>query len=58
MQRIMTQSNYRRIAPTIVLDAPQDSLIMSEEIFGPLLPIITVTIKDTELFEKYSNIPR
>lgn len=34
--------NKLRIAPTIVLDAPQDSLIMSEEIFGPLLPIITV----------------
>ncbi|XP_062101445.1 aldehyde dehydrogenase family 3 member H1 isoform X1 [Humulus lupulus] len=31
-----------RIAPTILLDVPRDSLIMSEEIFGPLLPIITV----------------
>ncbi|XP_004502485.1 aldehyde dehydrogenase family 3 member H1-like [Cicer arietinum] len=31
-----------RIAPTILLDTPRDSLIMSEEIFGPLLPIITV----------------
>ncbi|XP_044474765.1 aldehyde dehydrogenase family 3 member H1-like [Mangifera indica] len=31
-----------RIAPTILLDVPQDSLIMSEEIFGPLLPILTV----------------
>ncbi|KAL6208300.1 hypothetical protein ACLB2K_019251 [Fragaria x ananassa] len=31
-----------RIAPTILLDVPQDSLIMQEEIFGPLLPIITV----------------
>ncbi|KAH7685336.1 Aldehyde dehydrogenase NAD(P)-dependent protein [Dioscorea alata] len=30
------------IAPTIVLDAPLDSLIMTEEIFGPLLPITTV----------------
>ncbi|XP_077249772.1 aldehyde dehydrogenase family 3 member H1-like [Tasmannia lanceolata] len=30
------------IAPTILLDVPQDSLIMNEEIFGPLLPIITV----------------
>ncbi|XP_050876299.1 betaine aldehyde dehydrogenase, chloroplastic [Lathyrus oleraceus] len=34
-----------RIAPTILLDVPQDSLIMSEEIFGPLLPIVTVRIK-------------
>ncbi|XP_044480379.1 aldehyde dehydrogenase family 3 member H1-like [Mangifera indica] len=31
-----------RIAPTILLDVPRDSLIMSEEIFGPLLPILTV----------------
>ncbi|KAK8624140.1 hypothetical protein V6N13_065493 [Hibiscus sabdariffa] len=31
-----------KIAPTILLDVPQDSLIMTEEIFGPLLPIILV----------------
>ncbi|XP_062020394.1 aldehyde dehydrogenase family 3 member H1-like [Rosa rugosa] len=31
-----------RIAPTILLDVPQDSLIMNEEVFGPLLPIVTV----------------
>ncbi|KAG9458843.1 hypothetical protein H6P81_003351 [Aristolochia fimbriata] len=30
------------ISPTILLDVPLDSLIMKEEIFGPLLPIITV----------------
>ncbi|CAA0827914.1 Aldehyde dehydrogenase family 3 member H1 [Striga hermonthica] len=30
------------IAPTVLLDVPQDSLIMDEEIFGPLLPVITV----------------
>lgn len=31
-----------KIAPTILLDVPEDSLIMKEEIFGPLLPILTV----------------
>ncbi|KAK3230627.1 hypothetical protein Dsin_002508 [Dipteronia sinensis] len=31
-----------KIAPTVLLDVPRDSLIMSEEIFGPLLPILTV----------------
>ncbi|KAG0486967.1 hypothetical protein HPP92_009062 [Vanilla planifolia] len=31
-----------KIAPTILLDIPDDSLIMQEEIFGPLLPILTV----------------
>uniref|UniRef100_A0A803PIC2 Aldehyde dehydrogenase n=1 Tax=Cannabis sativa TaxID=3483 RepID=A0A803PIC2_CANSA len=34
--------NKLRIAPTILLDVPQDTEIMKEEIFGPLLPIITV----------------
>ncbi|XP_020588551.1 aldehyde dehydrogenase family 3 member H1-like isoform X2 [Phalaenopsis equestris] len=31
-----------KIAPTLILDVPDDSLIMQEEIFGPLLPIVTV----------------
>ncbi|KAI3460568.1 hypothetical protein Pfo_017231 [Paulownia fortunei] len=31
-----------KIAPIILLDVPDDSLIMNEEIFGPLLPIVTV----------------
>ncbi|XP_059653443.1 aldehyde dehydrogenase family 3 member H1-like [Cornus florida] len=31
-----------KIAPTILLDVPEDSQIMREEIFGPLLPILTV----------------
>ncbi|KAL1346997.1 hypothetical protein HN51_020523 [Arachis hypogaea] len=31
-----------KIAPTIILDAPDDSLVMQEEIFGPIMPIITV----------------
>ncbi|XP_071734844.1 aldehyde dehydrogenase family 3 member F1-like [Rutidosis leptorrhynchoides] len=30
------------IEPTILLDPPLDSTIMTEEIFGPLLPIITL----------------
>lgn len=36
------------IEPTILLDPPLDSEIMQEEIFGPLLPIITLDkIKDS-----------
>lgn len=31
-----------KITPTLLLDVPEDSLIMTEEIFGPLLPILTV----------------
>ncbi|KAK7247613.1 hypothetical protein RIF29_42499 [Crotalaria pallida] len=40
--------NKLKIAPTIVLDVPQEAMIMQEEIFGPILPIITVdNIKDS-----------
>lgn len=35
---------FRFIEPTILLDPPLKSQIMTEEIFGPLLPIITVRI--------------
>ncbi|XP_061360008.1 aldehyde dehydrogenase family 3 member I1, chloroplastic-like isoform X2 [Gastrolobium bilobum] len=31
-----------KISPTIILDAPEDSMVMQEEIFGPIMPIITV----------------
>ncbi|KAF1875860.1 hypothetical protein Lal_00006491 [Lupinus albus] len=37
-----------KIAPTIVLDVPQEAMVMQEEIFGPIMPIITVDdIKDS-----------
>ena len=32
----------RYVAPTIVLDPPASSALMQEEIFGPVLPVITV----------------
>jgi aldehyde dehydrogenase (NAD+) len=32
----------RYVEPTIVLDPPPDSALMQEEIFGPVLPVITV----------------
>ncbi|RAL45867.1 hypothetical protein DM860_006021 [Cuscuta australis] len=32
------------IGPTLVVDPPLDSAVMTEEIFGPILPIITVSI--------------
>ncbi|KAL9254263.1 Aldehyde dehydrogenase family 3 member H1-like protein [Drosera capensis] len=35
-----------KMAPTILLDPPEDSLVMKEEIFGPLLPIVTVDTVD------------
>ncbi len=33
-------SNDRRLMPAIVLDPPLDSPLMTEEIFGPILPVI------------------
>ncbi|XP_004503900.1 aldehyde dehydrogenase family 3 member H1-like isoform X2 [Cicer arietinum] len=31
-----------KIAPTILLDVPEEAMVMQEEIFGPIMPIITV----------------
>ncbi|KAK4840571.1 hypothetical protein QYF36_012659 [Acer negundo] len=49
----------RKIAPTILLDVPEDSLIMKEEIFGPLLPIVTVKVEKIEdSFEVIKSKPK
>ncbi|MDE2368795.1 MAG: coniferyl aldehyde dehydrogenase [Burkholderiales bacterium] len=37
----------RKIAPHIVVDAPDDSLLMQREIFGPILPLRGYTSLDT-----------
>lgn len=39
----------RFIAPTIITDPPLDSTIMTEEIFGPLLPVVTVPNADAAI---------
>ncbi len=36
----------RKMAPTLVLDAAEEMLCMQEEIFGPVLPIMTYTTLD------------
>ncbi|XP_059631795.1 aldehyde dehydrogenase family 3 member H1 [Cornus florida] len=46
-----------KIAPTILLDVPEDSLIMTEEIFGPLLPILTVG-KIEDSFDMIKSRPK
>ena len=43
----------RKIAPHLVFDARDDMQIMQEEIFGPLLPILTVA--DTQQAIQYIN---
>ncbi|KAG7545125.1 Aldehyde dehydrogenase domain [Arabidopsis suecica] len=37
-----TTEDKLKISPTILLDVPEASSMMQEEIFGPLLPVITV----------------
>lgn len=43
----LTQQQHRKMAPTLVLDATPDMLVMQEEIFGPILPVLTYTQIDT-----------
>ncbi len=43
----------RVFAPTLVLDAPEDSRVMQEEIFGPILPLVAV--KDVGAAIAYVN---
>jgi acyl-CoA reductase-like NAD-dependent aldehyde dehydrogenase len=38
------QSNY--ICPTIVLNPPRDCRLLKEEIFGPILPVVTIQSRD------------
>lgn len=39
----------RVFAPTVVLGAPEDSRLLQEEIFGPILPIVTVESVDAAI---------
>lgn len=39
----------RLIAPTLVLDPPADSRLMREEIFGPILPLVSVDSVDAAI---------
>ncbi|KAK6296376.1 hypothetical protein J4Q44_G00325180, partial [Coregonus suidteri] len=38
-----SDASQRYIAPTVVKDVPPHARLMQEEIFGPLLPIVTVS---------------
>ena len=47
----------RKIAPHIVLDAPDDSIVMQREIFGPILPLRGYTSLDT-VIDSINSGPR
>jgi acyl-CoA reductase-like NAD-dependent aldehyde dehydrogenase len=38
---LLAESGARKMAPTLVLEPPDDLAVMQEEIFGPLLPVKT-----------------
>ncbi|GAA1713392.1 aldehyde dehydrogenase family protein [Fodinicola feengrottensis] len=42
-------SSTRRCEPTIIVDPDHDSAVMTEEIFGPILPVLTVDSLDTAI---------
>jgi len=46
-------SGTRKIAPTVVLDVTEDMDIMQEEIFGPVMPVVTYTGEDEAI--RYIN---
>ena len=39
---LLNRDLHREFAPHILLDVPEDALVLHEEIFGPLLPIIAI----------------
>jgi coniferyl-aldehyde dehydrogenase len=42
-----SQQEHRKIPPTLILNPTDDMLVMQEEIFGPVLPVITYrTVED------------
>ncbi len=41
-----TASPIRQMAPSLVFDAPADSRLMAEEIFGPVLPVLSYNTPD------------
>ena len=44
-----TEPAWRRLAPCLVLDLPLHSALMQEEIFGPVLPVLTYDNTDQAL---------
>jgi aldehyde dehydrogenase (NAD+) len=42
----VTDEATRYIAPTVLVDVDMESAVMNEEIFGPILPVISVTSTD------------
>jgi len=50
-QEDLSQQEHRKMVPTLVLDATPDMLVMQEEIFGPILPVMTYTAIESVIGE-------
>jgi len=48
-----TDAAERYLAPTVLADVPRDAPVMQQEIFGPILPMVTVTGLDDAI--RYIN---
>lgn len=51
-------AKLRKIAPHIVLDAPDDCLLMQREIFGPILPVIPYEDLGNDVIKRINAGPR
>ena len=49
--------DHRRMAATVLLDPPESTRVMKEEIFGPLLPLVVVDSVE-EALERISRRPK
>ncbi|MFW6051277.1 MAG: aldehyde dehydrogenase family protein [Myxococcota bacterium] len=52
-----TEAKDRYIAPTVLKDVPEDAKAMQEEIFGPILPVVSVPDIETAI-EKINSRPK
>ena len=53
----LSQQQYHKIAPTLVLNPTDDMKIMQEEIFGPLLPVKTYN-KFSDVISYVNKLPK
>ncbi|MFJ7797113.1 coniferyl aldehyde dehydrogenase [Pseudomonas sp. NPDC096950] len=53
----LSDSQLRKIAPTLVVDVTDDMLVLQEEIFGPILPIKTYSTF-SEAIDFVNQLPR
>ncbi|WP_398870163.1 aldehyde dehydrogenase family protein [Streptomyces mirabilis] len=47
--------SHYRAAPTVLTDVPHEAAVMAEEIFGPILPVLTVRDVDETNLEPGST---